>query len=155
MVTLRHKNKVVSVDAPAHAQLYHFIRNSSDDLSVRYGCGTGHCGACTVLVNDQAQNSCSTPLWSIDSAEIKTPQDLIDDPVGQVILNAFLSEQAAQCGFCINGILMRLTGLLKANAHATDEHITEVLMRHLCRCGAHTRIIRAAKLARDQLSQTH
>ena len=152
MAIIRHNNKEHSVEAPAHAQLYNVLRTRCEDLSVRFGCGAGHCGACTVLVNDQAQSSCNTPLWSVDRAEIKTPKDLQNDPIGRVVLEAFLSEQAAQCGYCINGILMRLTGLFKSNANATDDQITQALMRHLCRCGAHSRIIRAAKSARSQLS---
>jgi len=155
MITLNYDNQAISFEAPPQAQLYEALRSTCNDQSVRFGCGSGHCGACTVLVNEQAQNSCSTPLWSIDQAEIKTPKHLNDDPVGKVVLQTFLAEQAAQCGYCINGILMRLTALFKSTPCATDEQITASLLRHLCRCGAHSRIIRAAKSVRDQLAEQH
>ena len=81
-----------------------------------------------------------------------TPSGLAEDPVGKVVLDAFIKEQAAQCGYCVNGIMMRLTGLFKKEKEATDAQITEALSRHLCRCGAHLRILKAAKLARNQLT---
>ncbi len=152
MVKIKHNNKQQSIESSAGAQLYHALRTTCADASVRYGCGSGHCGACTVLVNGQAENSCSTPSWSVENAEIMTPSGLKEDPVGKVVLGAFLKEQAAQCGYCINGIMMRLTGLFRKEKNASDQQITEALSRHLCRCGAHLRILKAAKLARNQLA---
>jgi len=152
MTTIRHNNQDYAVESAPHAQLYQALRTTCSDASVRYGCGSGHCGACTVLVNGQAENSCSTPSWSIDKAEVMTPNGLQNDPLGKIVLEVFIEQQAAQCGYCINGIMMRLTGLFKKDKHATDSKITEALTRHLCRCGAHVRILKAAKLARDQIA---
>ena len=152
MINIQHNDKQQSIDSSPNAQLYHALKDTCKDASVRFGCGSGHCGACTVLVNGQAENSCSTPSWSVENAVITTPSGLLQDPVGRIVVDAFLSEQAAQCGYCINGIMMRLTGLFKRDKNATDNQITEALTRHLCRCGAHLRIFKAAKLARNQIA---
>jgi nicotinate dehydrogenase subunit A len=153
MIEIKHNNTTHQIDSAPGAQLYNALRATCGDKSVRYGCGGGHCGACTVLINGQPENSCSTPSWSLENAEITTPSGLPNDPIGKIVLAAFLKEQAAQCGYCINGIMMRLTGLLTQNKNSTDAQITEALSRHLCRCGAHLRIFKAAKSARNQLAR--
>lgn len=104
-----------------------------------------------MLINDQAENSCSTPTWSLGHAQVITPQGLKTDPIGSIVLESFLDEQAAQCAYCVNGIMMRLTGLFKKSPNASDQDILDALSRHLCRCGAHARILRAAKRARDKI----
>ena len=131
--------------------LVHVLRNPCDTKDVRFGCGAGNCGACTVIVVGVAQQSCGLSTESIEGCEVFTPAALQSDPIGAVVLQAFLDEQAAQCGYCINGILMSLTALLKRELNPSKEKIIETLNRHLCRCGAHARILRATELAMHRL----
>ena len=107
------------------------------------------------MIDGQAQNACTTPVWSGDARHIQTAQGLADDEVGRVVLAAFVEEQAAQCGYCISGILMRITGLLKHNPDANEVQIKDSLSRHLCRCGAHARILRAVLLAQKNIQHAN
>ncbi len=108
------------------------------------GCAEGHCGACTVLVDGRAIQSCTLPLSAIDGAEIISIEGYRDHPVLGRVREAFLSEQAAQCGYCTNGLIMTVTAVLARVPSATRGEIIAALdERHLCRCGAHTRILRA------------
>jgi nicotinate dehydrogenase subunit A len=131
--------------------LLHALRGEACDASVRFGCGSEHCGACTVMVNGQAENACTLPIWAADKAEVLTAQGLSQHPIGRHVVAAFLHEQAAQCGYCINGILVRLTALFSHTPDADDTVLREALSRHLCRCGTHTRILRAARRAQQAI----
>ena len=144
--------QAVSVPADANASLVHLLRNPCDAKDVRYGCGAGNCGACTVMVDGIAQQSCNMPNWSVEGRDVRTPASLSQDPVGAVVLQAFVDEQAAQCGYCINGMLMSVTALLQAKHQPSDAEITDTLNRHLCRCGTHVRIVRATRLAIQRLN---
>ena len=104
------------------------------------------------MVDGVAQQSCNTPNWSIEGRDVRTPASLPQDPVGALVLKAFVDEQAAQCGYCINGMLMSVTALLQATRQPTDAEITDTLNRHLCRCGTHVRIVRATRLAIQRLN---
>jgi nicotinate dehydrogenase subunit A len=127
--------------------LLYILRNECQARGVRFGCGSGHCGACAVLVGVQALNSCDTPAWAAADQELITPEGLAADPVGAVVQKAFIDLQAAQCGYCINGILMSITALLKRSPRPDAAAIRSALNRHLCRCGTHLRIVRAVDLA--------
>ena len=155
MIHLQHNQSNISLSADPQGDLLHFLREKCADASVRFGCGSGHCGACTVLIDGQAQNACSTPVWSGEGRHIQTAQGLPEDEVGRVVLAAFVEEQAAQCGYCISGILVRITGLLKQHPDADEAQIKETLSRHLCRCGAHARILRAVHLAQKKLQNAN
>ena len=125
-----------------------------DDLKLkgtRFGCGSGHCGACTVLVDDRAVQSCDTPLWAAAGHRVTTVEGLAGDGIGALLRQAFIDEQAAQCGYCINGILMSVTALLKADARPARAAILKALERNLCRCGTQVRILRAIDRAIGQL----
>jgi nicotinate dehydrogenase subunit A len=141
----------LKTEGDGKSPLVHVLRNSCDAKDVRFGCGAGNCGACTVIVDGVAQQSCGLSTDSIEGCEVFTPAALQSDPVGSVVLQAFLEEQAAQCGYCINGILMSLTALLKRELNPSKEKIIETLSRHLCRCGAHVRILKATELAMHRL----
>jgi nicotinate dehydrogenase subunit A len=148
-VVLNHTPQTLS--GASNRALLYALRYQACDASVRFGCGSEHCGACTVIVNGKPENACTLPLWAADQADVLTAQSLSTHPVGQHVLEAFLHEQAAQCGYCINGIMMRLTALFGQNPQADDATVREALSRHLCRCGSHVRILRAAKRAQRNL----
>jgi len=141
----------LKTEGDGKSPLVHVLRNSCDAKDVRFGCGAGNCGACTVIVDGVAQQSCGLSTDSIEGCDVFTPAALQSDPVGSVVLQAFLDEQAAQCGYCINGILMSVTALLKRELNPSKEKIIETLSRHLCRCGAHVRILKATELAMHSL----
>ncbi len=153
-MTSLHDSVTISVNGRTHevrayhdAPLLYLLRNDLDFKGSRFGCGTGNCGACTVMVDGHAVQSCTTPLWSVAGKEIWTIEGLAADPVGALVREAFLEEQAAQCGYCINGIIVSVTALLKCTALPGQSEISEALNRHLCRCGTHVRILRAVQRA--------
>lgn len=133
-------NGVAAVlDLPGDTPLVHALRQDLGLKGTRLGCGEGHCGACTVLIDGTPAQSCDTPLWSVAQRRITTVEGLECETLRAL----FLDEQAAQCGFCINGILMSLTGLLARDPRPTRADILAHLdERHLCRCGAQPRILR-------------
>lgn len=135
---------------PATPLLY-ILRNDFGLKSVRFGCGEGHCGACTVLLDQKAVQSCDTPLWSAAGHEITTVEGLPTGGALHPIQQAFLGEQAAQCGYCINGIMMSATALLERNPDPSEAEIAAALERNLCRCGTHGRILRAIARAAQVL----
>jgi len=137
-----------------NAKLLYTIRNECDSKEVRFGCGAGNCGACTVLIDGLPEQSCTVPNWSVANKEVTTAAGLKEDAIGKVVLQAFMQEQAAQCGYCINGILMSVTALLKTHPKPSQDQINNSLNRHLCRCGTHLRIIRAINHAIQTLSKS-
>ena len=109
----------------------------------RFGCGLGLCGACMVIIDGKARSSCDYPAWAAEGTEVTTVEGLRHDGALHAVQQAFLDEQAAQCGYCINGIIMSAKALLDANPAPDDAQIAAALDRNLCRCGAHVRIVRA------------
>ena len=119
-----------------------------DDLGLRgpkFGCGLGQCGSCTVIVRGRAIRSCMTPVGSVRGAEITTLEGLGTPERPHPIQKAFIDEQAAQCGFCLNGVILTAKALLDQNPKATDSEIRQALSGVLCRCFAHVRMLRAIK----------
>lgn len=135
------------VAAEPKTPLLYILRNDLGLKGTRFGCGTGHCGACTVLMDGKAVQSCDTPLWSVEGREITTIEGLGTREKPHPLQRAFLDEQAAQCGYCINGIIMSAAALLQRSKDPTEEEIAEALDRNLCRCGTHVRILRAIRNA--------
>jgi aerobic-type carbon monoxide dehydrogenase small subunit (CoxS/CutS family) len=113
----------------------------------KYGCGAGECGACTVLVDDQALRSCVLPVSHVAGRSVTTIEGLAKDGRLHPVQQAFLDAQAFQCGYCTPGMIMEAVGLLKRNPDPTEIEIRDALGDHLCRCGAYHRIIRAVQLA--------
>jgi nicotinate dehydrogenase subunit A len=128
----------------------------SDDLGLRgpkFGCGLGQCGSCTVLVKGQAVRSCITAVESVLGVDIITLEGLgtIDKP--HPLQKAFIAEQAAQCGYCLNGVIMTAKAFLDKNPKATEKEIQEGMSRVLCRCFTHTRMLRAIGRAKKEMAR--
>lgn len=141
-----------AVAADGDTPLLYCLRDDLKLKGTRFGCGAGHCGACTVMVDGRAVQSCDTPLWSVSGRRVTTVEGLADDRIGSVVRDAFIELQAAQCGFCIDGILMSVTALLRAEARPGRPAILKALERNLCRCGTHVRILRAIDVAIERLA---
>jgi len=140
---------VVEID-PATPLLYVL----SDDLALngpKFGCGLGQCGACTVIVKGQAIRSCVTPVKAVAGAEITTLEGLGTIEKPHPLQQAFIDEQAAQCGFCVNAVIMTAKAFLDKNPKASEEEIQQAMSRVLCRCFTHVRMLRAISRARDAL----
>jgi nicotinate dehydrogenase subunit A len=152
VTSFKLNGREVGVAGDAATPLIYLLRNHCGATGVRFGCGSGHCGACTVLIDGQAEQSCSVAVQAAAGKTLDTADGLVDHPVGRVIRQAFIELQAAQCGYCINGIVMELTALLSRTPQPDDETLTRCLDRHLCRCGTHVRIWRAARLAMSRLA---
>ncbi len=136
----------VRVDDPRMPLLY-VLRDDLDLHGPRFGCGLGQCGACTVLIDGAATRSCITPVASVAGKRIVTLEGLGTPERPHPIQQAFIDEQAAQCGYCINGMIMQSKALLDRNEHPTEAQIREALADNLCRCGTHLRIVRAVQRA--------
>jgi nicotinate dehydrogenase subunit A len=134
-----------SLDCDPDTPLVYALRNDLGLKGTRFGCGTGHCGACTVLVEGKAVQSCDAPLWSAAGKEVTTIEGLA--AAGHPLIAAFVDEQALQCGYCINGIVISAAALLEENPDPSDAQVAKALERHLCRCGTHVRILRAIRRA--------
>ena len=145
--TLKVDGQSHTVDVDPGTPLLYVL---SDDLQLngpKLGCGLGQCGACTVIINGQATRSCITPVASVGQSEVITLAGIgtIDKP--HPLQKAFIEEQAAQCGFCLSGVILTAKALLDKNPHPTEMEIRQGLASILCRCGSHARVIRAVQRA--------
>jgi nicotinate dehydrogenase subunit A len=140
----------VSVESwdPAQPLLY-LLRNSLGQHGPKFGCGLGQCGACTVLMDGQAVRSCVTTIKQAAGRAIVTLDGLGTPEKPDVVQASFIAEQAAQCGYCTNGMIMATKALLQKTPHPTAEQAKQVLAGNLCRCGTHTRILRAVMRAAE------
>ena len=127
------------VDADPDTPLLYILRNDLGLQGARFGCGVGLCGACFVHVDGVSVPSCDTPVWSLEGKSVVTVEGITPHPVQQ----AFLDRQAAQCGYCVTGIVMTAAALLDREPHPPRERVAEALDRHLCRCGAQERMVQA------------
>ena len=147
MTSLTVNGERVDVDRPDDTPLLTVLRDALGLVGSRFGCGQGLCGACMVLLDGAPVPSCDTPLWQAADATVVTVEGLASDgpnPVQQ----SLIEHQAAQCGFCISGIVVRATALLDEQPDASSEDVAEALERNLCRCGTHQRIVEAVLAAR-------
>ncbi|NLD53118.1 MAG: (2Fe-2S)-binding protein [Burkholderiaceae bacterium] len=136
----------IPVDDDAMPLLY-ALRNDLGLHGPRFGCGLGQCGACTVHVDGRAVRSCITPIGSVRGKSITTLEGLGSDAAPHPLQAAFIEEQAVQCGYCINGMIMQAADFLQSNPSPTEEEIRTALAGNLCRCGTHTRIVAAVMRA--------
>jgi len=140
-----------SIKADPDTPLLYVLRDELGLNAAKYGCGLGQCGACTVIVDGKAIFSCITPVMVLEGRTITTLEGLGSQDAPGPMQRAFIAEQAAQCGYCIPGMMMRAKALLNCDPHATDESIKAELQPHLCRCGTHMRILRAVRRAAEEM----
>jgi nicotinate dehydrogenase subunit A len=138
----------IVVDDPEMPLLY-VLRNDLGLHGPRFGCGLAQCGACTVLIDGKAVRSCVMPVKAAVGKKVRTLEGLGTPAKPHPLQQAFIDEQAVQCGYCINGMIMQAAALLEANRKPTEEQIRAALAENLCRCGTHLRIVRAVKRASE------
>lgn len=146
-ISLRVNNQTRVVNTDPTTPLLYVLRDDLELHGPRFGCGLGQCGACTVIMEGNAVRSCSIPVSSAQNKAITTLEGLGTLEHPHPLQTAFIEEQAAQCGYCMNGMIMVSKVLLDKNPHPTDDQIKQALNGNLCRCGSHLRVIRAVKRA--------
>jgi nicotinate dehydrogenase subunit A len=140
------------LDVDPSTPLLYVLRDDLGLNGAKYGCGLGQCGACTVQLDGKAVFSCLTPIAALEGRRIRTVEGLGTVQNPSVLQQAFEIEQAAQCGYCIAGMIMRAQSLLDRNPKPTDEAIRALMQTNLCRCGTHMRILRAVRRASEMMS---
>lgn len=132
--------------------LIYVLRNQCGLKGTRAGCGMNQCGSCHVLVDGNSLPACDTPLWAAEGKQVVTVEGLTRDGKLHPLQQAFIGEQAAQCGYCISGILITAAALLERNPRPSEAQVREALDKHLCRCGSHNRIVRAVLRAAETMN---
>lgn len=143
MIRLNINGHDHDVDAEPDTPLLYVLRDDLQLNGAKFGCGLGQCGACTVMVDGQAVFSCLTPIVTLPGRPVRTIEGLGHNAVQR----AFIDEQAAQCGYCVAGMVMRAVALLEHNPHPTEAEIRSTMAVNLCRCGTHMRILAAVRRA--------
>jgi nicotinate dehydrogenase subunit A len=143
---LNGRSARVRVEDPQMPLLY-VLRDDLGLRGPRFGCGLGQCGACTVNIDGEAVRSCVTPVSTVAHKRVLTLEGLGTPEKPHPLQQAFIDEQAVQCGYCINGMIMQAKAMLDRNPHPTEEQIKQELAQNLCRCGTHLRIVRAIRRA--------
>jgi aerobic-type carbon monoxide dehydrogenase small subunit (CoxS/CutS family) len=146
-VTVTVNGRAIQREVEPRLLLVHFLRDVAGLTGTKVGCDTSQCGACTVLLDGQPTRACVTPAGAAAGKPVRTLEALAPAAGRHPLQQAFIDEQAAQCGYCLNGIIMAAAALLAARPDPSDGEIREALAGHLCRCGVHLRIIRAIKRA--------
>jgi nicotinate dehydrogenase subunit A len=142
---VRHK-----VEAHRDTPLLYVLRNDLGLVGSRFGCGSGQCGACFVLVDGRPIASCDLPIWSVEGKRITTVEGLGADGELHPVQKALIAEQAAQCGYCMSGIAVAAAALLSANEAPSEKQVREALDKNLCRCGSHNRVVKAVLRAANE-----
>ena len=146
-ITIEVNGRGHAVDADGETPLLYILRNDLKLKGARFGCGLGSCGACTVVIDGKAVQSCDISLAAVAGKSVTTIEGIGSIGMMHALQRAFVDEQAAQCGYCTSGIIMTAYALLARNAHPGEAEIREALDGNICRCGTHARIIRAIKKA--------
>jgi nicotinate dehydrogenase subunit A len=147
MATFQVNGKPVTTDAEADTPLLYVLRGDLQLNAAKFGCGLGQCGACTVLVEGEPTFSCVTPIALLEGKKVTTLEGLGSADKPHPLQRAFIDEQAAQCGYCIAGMIMRAAALLAKNPRPNEAEIRAAMLPNLCRCGTHMRILRAVRRA--------
>ena len=140
-----------TVDADPATPLLYVLREDLQLNAAKFGCGMGQCGSCTVMVDNSAVFSCLLPIAALAGRKVVTVEGLGSTEKPNAIQQAFIDEQAAQCGYCIAGMIMRAQSMLQKNSRPTDDEIRSYMQPNLCRCGTHMRILRAVRRAADAM----
>lgn len=143
-----------SLDVPGDAPLLMVLRNDLQLNGPKYGCGLGQCGACSVLIDGKCARACVIPVRGVAGRHVTTLEGLGDARSPHIVQQAFIEKQAAQCGYCLNGMIMATVALLKTNPRPTDAEIRDALAHNLCRCGTHIEILQAVHRAARRLSES-
>jgi nicotinate dehydrogenase subunit A len=146
-IRLTVNGRIHDVDAAADTALLYVLRNDLELNGPKYGCGLGECGACAVIIDGMAARSCVIPISGCVGREIVTLEGLGSREHPDPVQQAFIAEQAAQCGYCLNGMIISAKVLLKRTPHPSETEVMEALRYNLCRCGAHVEILRAVMRA--------
>lgn len=149
---LNVNGKSREVDVDADTPLLYALRDELGLKGPRFGCGLGQCGACTVNIDGAAVRSCVYPAASAAGHKIVTLEGLGSSATPSPLQKAFIEEQAAQCGYCLNGMIMQATAFLHKNPNPTEDQIKAELANNLCRCGTHTRIVKAIQRAAKEMA---
>src|SRR5439155_10154861 len=147
MMTLHINGTARSIDSDPATPLLYVLRNDIGLNGAKFGCGLGQCGACTVLLDDKPVYSCLLPIAALEGRKVRTLEGLAKDGKPGALSQAFEAEQAAQCGYCIAGMIVRAQALLEANNRPTEAELRVHMAPNLCRCGTHMRILRAIRRA--------
>lgn len=139
--------RTVEVAAKADTPLLYVLRNDLGLVGSRFGCGSGQCGACFVLVDGRPMASCDLPVSFLENKSVTTVEALGKNGEPHPVQKALLEEQAAQCGYCMSGIAVSAAALLAENGRPTEGQVRQALDKHLCRCGSHNRVVRAVMKA--------
>ena len=150
-IRLTLNGAVREIYAEDDTPLIYVLRNQSGLKGTRAGCGMNQCGSCHVLVDGHSLPACDTPLWAVEGKQVVTVEGLTRDGKLHPLQQAFIGEQAAQCGYCLSGILITAAALLERNPGPSEAQVREALDKHLCRCGSHNRIVRAVLRAADAM----
>ena len=152
-VRLKVNQQMVDLTLSSAATLLHVLRNDLALNAPKYGCGLGECGACTVLIDGIPARACVIPALEMTDREITTLEGLGNAQQPHPVQQAFIDTQAAQCGYCLNGMRMMTVALLKKNPQPTEDQIRQALSANLCRCGTHLEIIAAVHRAAELMSE--
>lgn len=144
---IRVNGTIHRIDADERLNLLDVLREQLDFSGTKYGCGEGQCGACTVLVNGEAQRSCITPVGQVAGAEITTIEGLARDGRLHPVQQAFLDENAMQCAYCTSGMIISAVAMLRTNSNPSVPQIIEGMEGNICRCGTYPRIVAAVQRA--------
>jgi nicotinate dehydrogenase subunit A len=153
-ISLKINGASRSVAAEPDTPLLYVLRNDFELNGAKYGCGLSQCGACTVLIDGKAVRSCVTPIGDLQKSEITTIEGLGTRDKPHALQQAFIEEQAAQCGYCISGMIMSAKELLDRTPRPSEQEVRTALESNLCRCGTHNRIIRAVLRAAQANGRT-
>jgi len=144
--------EMVQVEADAQTPLLYILRNDFQLNGPKFGCGLGECGACSVLIDDRVARCCAIPLIAVKGRKVQTLEGLGSIESPSIVQKAFIDEQASQCGYCTNGMIITATAFLhKCSVKPSTQQIKEALRSNLCRCGTHIEIIKAVEVAAETL----